>query len=292
MSSRITKYNTQRWLSVLLITILFSIQARATAVIVFISKQGISIATDSKITVIGGEAREGSKCFIVQGRLAIASLGTDRLLFSQKTGPPVMDYEFGAWVHRIEGGLRANTSFDAFVATVTEEVRKMVPQWQSMVNVKGITRRLPADMIESPVHYVIAGYQDGVPKLSVVEIYINWETNSILGPYQVPIEPKGPSPDHTRGYMLGITQVAVQVGDPQSYAYKQTAARSPKALKELVNQGTLSLEESSALARDLVEVEQETNPKQVGGTVRVIEIAPTGKARDLVEGQSAPGTAR
>jgi hypothetical protein len=267
--------------------VLSSIQAHATTVIAIVGDQGISIAADSKMVILGayrdGE-RETVKSFIIQDRLVIASLGYSANKWTDPAGGVVIDYEFEAWLRGIQAGLPANVSFDDFVGIVKEGVRKMIPKWQAMVTAGKMPHKHYGDIFESLTQYVIAGYKDGVPTLSSIEFYVDWDKNEVLGPYQVALAPsRAAVAGRTYTYFFGVTEVAFEAPNPQSYAYKQAMALSPKAFGDLMGGREFPLNESNALARALVKIEEQTNPHLVGGKVRVVEIAPTGKAREVIE---------
>ena len=290
MSRSLTDYIAPRLTAILLITFIFvlsSIQAHSTTVIAIVGDQGISIAADSKMVILGayrdGE-RETVKSFIIQDRLVIASLGYSANKWADPAGGVVIDYEFEAWLRGIQASLPANVSFDDFVGIVKEAVRKMIPKWQAMVTAGKMPHKHYGDIFESLTQYVIAGYQDGVAKLASIEFYVDWDKNAVLGPYQVALAPPRVAvAGRTYTYFFGVTEVAFEAPNPQSYAYKQAMALSPKAFGDLMSGKDFPLNESNALARTLVEIEEQTNPHMVGGKVRMVEIAPNGKAREVIE---------
>lgn len=288
MSLTTTDHTPARWTSTLVLILIacWSIQAHATTVIAIVSDQGISVAADSKEVLLGayrGGQRETVKSFIIQDRIVIASLGYSANKWADPAGGVVIDYEFGAWLRGIQASLPANVSFDDFTGIVKEEVRKMNPKWQALVSAGKMPHKHYGDIFESLIQYVIAGYQGGVPKLASIEFYIDWDKNQVLGPYQVPLSPRGPIAKRSYTYFFGVTEVAFEAPNPQSYGYKQAMALCPKAFGDLMGRREVPLNESNALAQALVEIEEQTNPNMVGGKVRVVEIAPTGKAREVIE---------
>jgi hypothetical protein len=68
--------------------------------------------------------------------------------------------------------------------------------------------------------------------------------------------------------------------------------RSRNAVDKLIAHETISLNETIAVARTLVRVEEKTNPNSVGGEVRIIKILPTGAASYLIEDLPKTGTAK
>lgn len=106
----------------------------------------------------------------------------------------------------------------------------------------------------------------------------------MLGPYQVPFEPKGPIAGHTRVYFFGIAGAVTEVFDRHGYAYQQAMSRCPKAIEDFITAGRpIPLNESVSLARTLIQIEEQISPGVVGGGVSVVEIPPNGRASDVIE---------
>jgi hypothetical protein len=265
---------------------LVSSQSSATTTVVIVSDKGIVVATDSRLVSPDKsvESWEAKKVFVVQNRFAIASIGKQRMGFSN---PSIigkdLDYEFGAWVSEIEKSLPDKASFDVLVGVVYDKAGALIPEFQWVIDGAGIQPKNPLEIFDSVIEYVIAGYEDGMPRLSVVKFYINWDAKKVIGPYKVSLEPSGPIAGHTRIYFLGIQQAIANVLNSHSYAYKRAMALSPKAFNDYAFRRPVPLDECTAIAQTLVKIEEETNPKQVGGPVRVVNILPNGRAGDLID---------
>ena len=281
-------------LVVVLLIVLISIQAHSTTAVVFVSTHGIAIAMDRKIVVQGAVSSEsqvgkigegeGLKYVIIQNRFVIANVGYGVLESYNPVNKTMINYEFSAWVHGIESGLPKNVSFGDFLKIVNSEAGKMVPILQTLVTRGRMKQNDPSNIFESPIQYVIAGYQDGVPRVSVIEFYVDWNAKTALGPYQVPIEPdEGPIAGHTRIHLFGVAEAIADFTNRHSYAYKQAMTICPKAFEDYIGTRPLSFDEGIAVSRALVQIEKQTNPELVGGDVRIVQILPTGGARDSVE---------
>ena len=271
----------------ILLIALLSTQAQATTVIVITSDQGISMATDSQEASVAGLAtgrKQVTKSLIIQDRIAIASLGWGNFELASAR-QVATKYDFGTWIGIIESRLPPKVPVDDFVGIIKDEVSKMVPQWQLLISSGAMQHKNPDQIFESLVEYVIAGYRDGMPRLSVIQLYVNWDTKLIFGPYQVPFELLA---GRLNLQLFGIAQAAANVSNSQSYAYKKTMARCPEAFQDLIAHGGVTLDKTNTLARVLVEIEEETSPNDVGGQTRIIEISPTGGAHVVASTKSLP----
>lgn len=288
-------------LACVLLIVACSIHAYSTTAIVMVGDHGIAFAIDSKIVLattnlsrreIVGE-RAGIKYAIIQDRIVIADIGYEVFrIVDPRSGALIIEYDFGTWVHRIESSLPADVSFDDFVQTVNHEFRQMLPKLQNSVNAGVLHQKNADDIFESPIEYVIMGYQNGIPRLSIVEFYIDWDTKLVIGPYQVPFEPNGPIAGHTRLYTFGITDSIREFFNPQSYAYKQAMAASHNAFDDFISRRPVPINESASIARTLVRIEHEINPGVVGGAFDTIEISPDGRVLALPEDTPKAGIAK
>jgi hypothetical protein len=274
--------------------IVFSTFSRATTVIVILGEDGISIATDSKIALRVREQNVGeryaAKCLIVQDRIAIADIGLENYRLAND-GVVLFDYEFGAWVRKIESSLPSNVSFDDFVRIVKIELRQTIPSWQLALNSGQLQHKNSDDIFESPLQFVITGYQGEIPRVSVVKLYVDWDTKLVLGPYEISKHnPRDPIAGHMPTYFFGMTEAATNFYYPKSYAYKHAMACCTKTFQNFISGRSVPLNERTAIASMLVQIEQQTNPNAVGGEVRIIEITSAHGAHDVIHRPSKPTT--
>jgi hypothetical protein len=268
---------------VLLIVLFVSAVCCATTTVVIATEHGIVVADDTLIIGLA-EPEYRAKVFVVKERFAIASNGWQNLSIGHVSTGQIIDYEFGAWVHNIEGSLPNDVSFDGFVNAVNDEFSKMIKKLQIIVSGGGpIHPDNPTDIFDDHLEYVLAGYQGGLPQVCVLKLYIDWESKRVLGPYRITVEPDGPIVGHTRFHFTEIAQTIANFANRNSYAYKRALTISPHAFREFVAHRPITFDEAASLARALVRIEEETNPNSVGGEVRVVTILPTSGARYLVE---------
>jgi hypothetical protein len=272
----------------LFLFLLFSAQARSTTAVFVITSDGIVLATDSRERVSIGSSiqeRQGRKTFIIKERFAAVCLGTCEFGLRHRIGgnnTQEAGNEFPSWILNIKGRLSDSPSFDEVVGAIRDETGGMIPLLQATLGTGGLEQDRPWDIFQPFTSFVIAGYESGVPKLSIVELYIDWQNKVPLGPFQRTLEPSGPIAGHMRTYMFGVQEAIADFRNPKSYAYQQTIASRSEAVQNLIPNGTIILNKSRALARDLVAVEEKTNPDGVGGDIVLSEILHTGKAYDLI----------
>jgi hypothetical protein len=268
------------------LVIFFSIPSNATTVVVITSDSGISMATDSKhvakdvgLRIVG--ERDFPKAVIVKNRITIACIYRCDYRFTPKIGEEIK-YGFATWVLNIERGLQDTVSFDDFVGVVNDEISKMMPKLQPPLRGGAMEPERSSEIFEMFAQYVIAGYQNGIPRLTVLEFYIDWESKSLLGPYQRVIEPPSQVRGTNHAHSYGISEPHADFTNRQSYAYKQAMAHCPKALQDFIDSRSITLDETAALARTLVGIDEQTNPNEVGGMIRCIQILPNGRAQSVV----------
>ena len=262
-------------------------QCHSTTVVVIINNNGIVIASDSKIAPVGlGEAKYGRKVLIIKDRIAIAGLGDEAFSFDTPS-THVIDYEFATWVHSFEGSLPASASLNDVVHIVDNKFQQMIPRLNFVIASGGMQPNDPVDRFEPYMKYLVAGYQDGRPVLSVEEFYIDWKAKNVPEPTIHP-EADDNIDWHTRMHFYGVTQALTNLGNRNSYAHKRIMTLCPKAFQDYISRRPISFNETIDLARALVRIEEETNPNEVGGDVRIVHILPSGRASDLVNDLSKP----
>jgi hypothetical protein len=277
--------------SVFLFVLICYSRSDATTAIVILTADGMVITTDSKWgmeqTAIGNTGEyQSRKTIIVQNHITITCIGNCAFKLTHPGFPgDKIDYDFATWIATIERGLPDAVSFERFVAITKDEISKMTPKLGAPLRGGGIQHRTPWDVFERFATYVIAGYESGVPRLTVLEVYIDWDTETWHGPYQIPLEPSRKGSGHSGAYSFGIQDAHVEFLDPHSYAYKRTMSICPKALHDFITDRSIPLDEAVFLSRALVGIEEEANPKRVGGKIRSVEILSlSGKAIELNDG--------
>lgn len=251
----------------------------ATTVIVSVSQDGIVVSSDSKIVFneIAGSDKappsEGStrKFMVVQDRIVVASLG-DADIQSE-----TIHYNFLKWMNDLQGGLPKGISVDDLTSTIKTESAKAFAGWEEALDSGAIQRHGPGDICPILVQYLIIGYQDGAPRIQLVQFYNDWNTNKLVGPEQFLIHGGTSRPGMQP---FGVKEAITNILNPGSYAYKRAMAQDPQAFGHLLS-GQASLDETIALTRTLIKIEEEVNPNDVGGDVQTVRVLPDGRAYRL-----------
>ena len=202
----------------------------------------------------------------------------------------VADFEVGAWINDLQRSLPKDVSFDQLTEITKDKFSDLMPQLQS-----AIARRHwgkpenPFDNFEPMITFVITGYQYTAPRLAALRFYIDWDTKTILKPYLKEIE-LDPPDRYTNLKWTGVTDSIANILNPESYAHKQAMIICPKAMNDLVSGEDVSLDDSIALGRALIQIEEKVSPNTVAGAVRGIKILPTGRATELANSTSLPKT--
>jgi hypothetical protein len=142
----------------------------------------------------------------------------------------------------------------------------------------------PAENFERLITFSITGYDKGNPRLTVVKVYIDWNTKTILDAYILPIK-LGPVEFGTNYNYAGIAESIADFLDGNSYAYKRAMAIDPQTFTNVFAHKIPTLDESVAIGRTLIQIEEEIRPDAVGGAIRGVKITPDGKATEVVASQ-------
>jgi hypothetical protein len=271
----------------LTICLLFAVMAlaspvAATTVVVFIANNGIVLSSDSKavsqnMDFSAAGSKYHAKIVVLENRIAVAAIGVS------DAGGPSPHYNFLAWMQSLQQSLPADIS----VADVTALIEKGSSEAFSSLGFSAalkdgrLSRKAPAEPCEVFSQFVIAGYQDGAPRVYKVQFDIDWNSQTLLGPTRTLIYP---DPSETWDYRVirfGTQQAITDLFNTKSYAYHEAMILCPKAMTDVVNRKYPTLDETVALSRALVQTEENTNPDDVGGEIRTVKIIPTGRAEEV-----------
>jgi hypothetical protein len=277
-------------LLVTVILVILCCAAHSTTVVFVVNDSGIVVLADSKATVPEGQMDESCppntdtrKVFVVRERFAIASLGANCFHYAKVSRMYEVSFNLSTWINDLQGSLPKDVSFDQFAGITKAKFSELIPKVQIAV-ASGYwgNPENSMDIFEPMTTFLIAGYDKGVPRLSVVKVYIDWDKKTVLEPYLIRVDLE-PIEGQTQFKYAGITQAAANIFERDSYAYKYAMRTYPKTFGEFIAHRAPSLDESITLGRVLIEVEQEVSPKTVGGAIRGVKIAPNGRATEIAD---------
>jgi hypothetical protein len=268
-----------------LIVLLCPIPLSATTVLVFVTSHGIVMSTDSKMSTLytlsdySARIGEGTtkKFVLVQDRILVGSIGHADI----RRGP--VHYNFLTWMEELETGLPKDISVDDLTSTIQRESAKVFVGFDAVLKADVLKRKDATDTCTSFIEYIIAGYQNGTPRVYVVQFYIDWNEKRLSGPWRILRDSGQRMNGNFRAYAFGIKEALTDMLDRQSYAYKQAMIMSPRTFGNLLGHKDVSLDETVSLARVLVRIEENTNPNDVGGAIQVAKVLPSGRAYNLVD---------
>jgi hypothetical protein len=258
-----------------------------TTIVIFVTPDGIVIATDSKAvnkdTAFTPQSETTIQKFvIVHDKIVVSTTGLTEL---SGQAP----YRFGTWMDALQSKLSADASVEDVVWAIKEQSKVQFAPVQDAVQEGYLTKDRPDETCQDFLTYLVAGYQESTATLWEVQYYIDWNTQTLIGPKRTKILPPDQSTSTNNVFTAtyGVQEVIHQFQNSQSYAYKQLKARAPKAFADYFDHKHLYLEDSVSIARVLVQIEEEMNPSDVGGEVRIVQIPTNGKAEE-VKGRIVP----
>lgn len=250
---------------------------------VLANRNGIAVSTDSKKTSVTSDyvkVGEGptEKTILIKDRIVIVSVGVSGVRYDS------FHYDFATWVRNIQSSLPGDISVDDFAGIIETESAKQFSGFADLAIKRGaFKRRNSYDTCTDFIQYIIAGYQGGVPHIVVVHLETDWDNGRIVGPKISFVEPDGTdNSGYFRAYFFGIKDSITDVANRNSYAYQKATAQSNVMERVLLHQD-ISIDETVALSRILIGIEEKTNPSDVGGSVISAKILPNGRAYNYLE---------
>lgn len=255
------------------------LKSAATTVVILVTKNGIAMSTDS-MTGLGGpnnsitSAIYQDKFVVLQKRIVVAAIGDVGF------GSGAHQFDFLKWMETLRGQLPTNATVDDVTNAIEKGSATAFKEFNiaSYIEQGIITNENASQPCETFTRFVIAGYQDGSPRIYSVLFDVDWAERKLTGPTRMQML------QALRPYQLGAVQFGhkdafVDYLNPSSYAHAVIMSICPQVLKKLEAHTSIpSLGDTVALSRALVQVEENTNPNSVGGPIKSLEIVPGGKA--------------
>lgn len=257
----------------------------ATTVVVTATEHGMIVASDSKsftIKVIRSDtSRTGEaltkKFVIVQDRIVVASTGHADI----ERGSA--HYNFLAWMDRLQTNLPENVSVDGVASAVQADSAKVFSTFTAVLQSGLLQRDDPTETCSPFIQYIIAGYQEGMPRIVMVQLYVNWDEKNLVGPTQILLESGEGLKGNIHIHYFGIREGLTNILNRQSYAYKQAMIGCPRAFGNLLAHKDVPLDDTLAMASTLIKIEEKINPDDVGGDIQSARILTNGRAYNVVK---------
>jgi hypothetical protein len=273
--------------AILLLSLCFANSSAATTVVYVVTPTGVVIGADGLLFPPAGlpAGADGlqlpgatvTKIFLLKKHLVVASLSSELQKSPDLTATL---YDFQTWIKDTDKQTDAEISVTGLTEFIKNQMRTTFAYEIYWFETSKVTREQAPSFIDSRiVHYIIAGYEKGVPVAYSLTLDLNWETHFVDGPFQLPF--KG-SIDHKHdlsyclfvGQQVGISRIFVEGTKEQ----KEYLARIPVESR-ILNRGkseSLTLKQASNVARALLGIEAEANPRFVGFPITVVTIPKVG----------------
>jgi len=238
--------------------------AHATTVVAIVVRDGIVVGADGKTTNAVNGPGKATKAFLLKKRLIVANLGIEN--------DPGF-YNFSLWIKSVDCNTAANISLSALVETIRKHMRKNFAHVIGDVESGALTKEL-AVKIQMPrylVEYVVAGYEEGAPKVYTLSLVPDWNKKVVNGPI---LETKIPVPGRTLStgvFCDGIFERIEAIRRGDRHAQEEFLSRFPAGSIRL-NSDDWNLGEASMSARAFLGIEAKHAPDHVGFPVTIITL--------------------
>jgi hypothetical protein len=269
---------------VFLFSLCFANSTAATTVIYVVTPTGIVIGADGLLfpptnLPVGTDdpGATATKVILLKKHLAVASLSSAL----QKTPDLTTTlYDFQTWIKDIDKQTDEEISATGLTEYIKNQMRTTFAFEIYWFENSKITRaQAPSNIDTRIVHYMIAGYEKGVPVAYSLTLDLNWETHFVDGPTQLPFE----APEehrHDLSYVLGLGQ-KVGLSRISEQGTKEQKEYLDRILVEsrILSKGkseSLTLKQASNVVRALLGIEAKANPRFVGFPITVVTIPKIG----------------
>lgn len=260
----------------------------ATTVVVIIAENGMVLSSDSMTTnrdahYSAAGAFDQAKFVTIQQRIVVAAIGVSEVRDADH------EFNFLTWMSDLQNHIRKDASVDDVASTVEKESAAAFSKAGIDTYVKsGTLKRQHYDNAsEKFTEFVIAGYQGGKPRLHSVEFDVDWNKKSLSGPVSALQNPDSEPADY-RVVWFGTHEAIEDYTNEKSYAHQVAMELCPEAIKTIDRRTLPSLDETIALSRAFIQVEENTNPDDVGGPLGTVTWLPDGHAQKWTEHEASP----
>jgi hypothetical protein len=267
--------------------LLYPVRLVGTTVVVLITNNGVVVSSDSKTKLHHPDFsdagdKQQTKFVIVQKRIVVAAIGVSDM----RDG--ALHYNFLDWMQELERKIVNNISVEDLANRIEKESLATFSRFDlsSSIKVRASRQGPVAEPCELFAQFVITGYQSGVPRVYRVQFDIDWNSQRFIGPTVTLIYPDSAQSNY-RVIRFGTQQAIQDVFLEKSYAHRQATVMCPQTMAHIVALTEPSLDETVCLSRALIQVEENTNPAEVGGRIRTVRILPSGVAEESKPARSS-----
>lgn len=269
-----------RYRSVLPITILLSLSLLAqpsfgTTIVVVVARDGIVLASDSKATSIlrTDNTLTPTKSQVMTSRSAVGVVGLGDL--SIKSGSEVLfHYDSTQFLEEVKNSLPVDGSVDAVASVLKEKSHTPRDNLEPYVESGFFNRdNAPGGDV---VDYIVVGYENRMPLVFKISIEPDWGHRQLSDPI---LNVKYPDPNHPSSDVrfYGVTQAIENAADANSQEHRTAATKYSgviAGIESVKNGATISWQDGVHIATDLIRLQSEFDPKEVGLPINVIVLFP------------------
>lgn len=273
----------------LFLLVAIPIRLSATTVVVIVANNGMVISSDSMTTnrdahYSAASAFDQAKFVTIQQRIVVAAIGVSAFKDANH------EFNFLTWMSDLQKRIPKDATVDDVASTVEKESIAAFYKAGIDTYVKSgaLERQHYDNVCEKFTEFVIAGYQGGKPRLYSVKIDVDWNKKSLSAPVST-IENPDSEPADYRVVSFGTHEAITDYTNEKSYAHQMAITLCPEAIKKIDKRTTLpSFDETVALSRVFIQVEENTNPDDVGGAINTVTWLPDGHAQEWTEHEASP----
>ena len=243
----------------------------------------ISMTTNRNADYSAAGSFDQAKFVMIQQRIVVAAIGVSEFKGANH------EFNFLTWMADLESRMPKDASLDDVASIVEKESAAIFSAAGIDAYVKGGTleRKHHSSACEKFTEFVIAGYQGGKPRLYSVEFDVDGNNKSLSGPVRTLQNPDS-EPVDFRVVWFGAHEAVTDYTNEKSFAHQLAMELCPEAIKKIDMRTLPSLDETVALSRAFVEVEETTNPDDVGGAIKTVTWLPDGHAEEWTEHEVGP----
>ena len=257
----------------------------ATVAVVVVTPTAIVAVVDTKTVTYPGKLSaplapgRAKKILLVRQHFAVADVGLERFTHPTPAGENVL-FDFPTWISTIEHRLPGEIS----VTSLSEIIRDKSDRVFTHLGVGNFydprAEKNEATNVQRLADFLVIGYENGVPRVNLVEFKIDWKRRRLTQSTEVVHPVQGQRVDFGM-YLFGRYGFVADAGNPQSQAHRRLADLVPHEYRAALSGEDLTPPQAIRLAGAFILVESEGEPTQVGFPVDAVTIPRVGNGRSV-----------